>query len=95
VGKNLDRVFRLAGKYYAASLTVWLVIAPFMIIGLLFTETTHSWEADKVIGIIAAGIVSHLSLGVVLWVAGEGSSLLDEHSQQAGAKCSSPMRWVD
>jgi signal transduction histidine kinase len=69
VAKSLDRVFRLAARYYAASLTVWLFTAPLMIIGLLFTEATHFWQVDKVVGIIVAGIVSHLALGVVLWVA--------------------------
>lgn len=83
MGKSLDRVFRLAGKHYATSLTVWLAAAPFMIIGLLFTEATHFWQVDKVMGIIVAGIVSHLVLGVVLWVA-QRTILSPRRTQPAG-----------
>lgn len=83
MGKNLDRVFRLAGKHYATSLTVWLVAAPFTIIGLVLTEATHFWQVDEVAGIIVAGIVSHLALGVVLWVASR-SILSPRRTQRAG-----------
>lgn len=83
MGKSLDRVFRLAARYYATSLMIWLVAAPLLIIGLLFTEATHFWQVDKVIGIIAAGIVSHLALGVVLWVA-RRTILSPRRTQPAG-----------
>jgi signal transduction histidine kinase len=85
VGKSLDRVFRLAAKYYAASLTVWLVSAPLMIIGLLFTEATHFWQVDKMLGIIVAGTVSHLALGVVLWVA-RRTILAPRRTRSAGGR---------
>lgn len=62
---------------------IWLVAAPLLIIGLLFTEATHFWQVDKVIGIILAGIVSHLALGIVLWVASR-SILSPRRTQPAG-----------
>lgn len=67
--RNLDRVFLLASKRYATSLYLWLLTAPFLTLGLVFTELSSDWAPEKVLPVLAAGVIAHLALGGVLWVA--------------------------
>jgi hypothetical protein len=69
VFRNLDRVFLLASKRYATSLYVWLLSAPFLTLGLVLTELSSDWAPEKALPVLAAGVIAHLALGVVLWVA--------------------------
>ena len=66
---KLDRVFRLATKHYAVSLGLWLFTAPFMVVGLVFTEISEAWEPTTVIQVLIAGAVSHLAIGLVFFIA--------------------------
>ncbi len=66
---KLDRVFRLATKQYAVSLGIWLFTAPFMVVGLVFTELSEAWEPTTVIQVLIAGAISHLAIGLVFFIA--------------------------
>ena len=65
---KLDRVFRLAAKRYATSFKLWLATSPFLVLGLVFTELSDSWEPSSVLPVLLAGLVSQLVLGAILWV---------------------------
>lgn len=65
---RLDRVLRLAGKHYLTWFGLWLMTAPSMVGGLLFTELSGSWSTSSVIGVLAAGVAGHLAIGIVLLV---------------------------
>jgi signal transduction histidine kinase len=62
-------VFRLATKQYAVSLGLWLFTAPFMVVGLVFTELSEAWEPTTVIQVLIAGAISHLAIGLVFFIA--------------------------
>jgi hypothetical protein len=66
---RLKRVFLLAGQHYVWSWALWLLVAPFMIGGLLFTEIRGPWTTSVVVGVLIAGVSSHLVLGGVLLLA--------------------------
>ena len=68
--ERLTRVFRLASKYYATSLTVWLSSAPPLIIGFVFTELTETTTPGTILQVLLAGVAAHVALGIVLWVGG-------------------------
>jgi hypothetical protein len=70
VPERLDRVFRLAAKYYATSLTLWLASAPPLIIGVVFTELTDTSTPRSFSLVLLAGVTAHLVLGLGLWVGG-------------------------
>jgi len=70
VPERLTRVFRLAAKYYATSLTLWLSSAPPLIIGVVFTELTETTTWVTILPVLLAGVAAHLVLGLVLWVGG-------------------------
>jgi signal transduction histidine kinase len=70
VPEKLDRVFRLAAKYYATSLTLWLSSAPPLIIGVVFTELTDTSTPRSLSLVLLAGVAAHLALGLGLWVGG-------------------------
>ena len=63
-------MFRLAAKYYATSLTLWLSSAPPLIIGVVFTELTDTSTPSTVSRVLLAGVAAHLALGLGLWVGG-------------------------
>jgi len=71
VSNRLNRVFRLAAKRYATSYTLWLISAPFLIFGLIFTELSVDWSANAVAAVLIAGALSHLAIGLVLWLGGK------------------------
>jgi signal transduction histidine kinase len=73
VPERLARVFRLAAKYYATSLTVWLYSAPPLIIGVVFTELTETSTPGTIFQVLLAGVAAHLALGLGLWVASRTS----------------------
>lgn len=66
---GVERVLRLAGKHYVTSLALWLLTAPFMIGGLLFTELHGPWSTANVFAMVLAGATGHLALGAVLFAA--------------------------
>jgi signal transduction histidine kinase len=70
VPERLTRVFRLAAKYYATSLTLWLSSAPPLIIGVVFTELTDASTSGTSFQVLLAGVAAHVALGIVLWVGG-------------------------
>lgn len=69
MSKRLTRVFRLAAKYYATSLTLWLSSAPPLIIGVVFTELTETFTPRTIVQVLLAGVAAHLALGLGLWIA--------------------------
>lgn len=68
---TLERIGHIAARRYATSLVVWLFTAPFMIIGLVFTELTDQWTIENVAKALLVGAGSHLALGLVLFVGGK------------------------
>jgi len=70
VPERLKRVFRLAAKYYATSLTVWLFSAPPLIIGVVFTELSETSMPGTFLQVLLAGVAAHVAVGSVLWVGG-------------------------
>jgi len=70
VAERFNRVFRLAAKYYATSLTLWLVSAPSLIIGVVVTELTDTSTPGTILQVLLAGVAAHLALGLGLWVGG-------------------------
>jgi signal transduction histidine kinase len=85
VVEKLLRVFALAAKHYASSLTLWLISGAFLIPGLVFTELSDPWSPNLVIPVLIAGVFSHFVLGVVLWVGGK-TVLQPSRRQTAGWK---------
>jgi len=65
---RLERILRLAGKHYVTWFGLWLMTAPFMVGGLLFTELPGPWSVSAVTGVLAAGVAGHLAIGGVLLV---------------------------
>jgi signal transduction histidine kinase len=66
---RLDRILRLAGKHYVTSLALWLMTAPPMVVGLLFTEVNGPWSVPGVVGVLVAGVAGHLGIGSILLIA--------------------------
>lgn len=65
---SLRRVFRLAAPH-AVSWRLWLLSAPFLILGLLFTEVSGEWSIDLAVRILAVGVGGQLAMGVVFALA--------------------------
>jgi signal transduction histidine kinase len=65
---RVERVLRLGGKHYLTSLAVWLISAPSMIGGLLFTELRGPWSVPDAVGVLLAGTAGHLAIGAVFLV---------------------------
>lgn len=82
---RLDRVFCLAAKHYASSLVLWLVSAPLLISGLVFTELSDAWEPESVVKVLLAGVVAQLSMGVVFFI-GNKTILSPSRRESAGWK---------
>lgn len=85
MASKLDRIFRLAAKHYATSFSLWLITAPFLIAGLAFTELPDINGSAAVGKILIAGFVSHLAVGIVLWIGGQ-TSLHPSRRSSAGWK---------
>lgn len=85
VVSRLERVFRLAAKRYASSLTLWLVSAPLLISGLVFTELSAAWEPEAVAKVLLAGVIAQLAMGVVFFI-GSKTILHPSRRESAGWK---------
>lgn len=81
--ERFRRVFALAANHYASSLTLWLATAPFMLAGLVFTELSAEWVPTLVGPVLIAATISHLALGIVLWV-GSKTVLRPSRRESAG-----------
>lgn len=64
----LSEVPRLAARRYLTSWTLWLAAAPFLTVGLVFTEISGAWTLESVLTILAIGVIAHLALGGVWWI---------------------------
>jgi len=70
VVKRLERVFSLAAKYYATSLTLWLSAAAPLIFGVVFTELNDTSTPQSLSRVFLAGVAAHVAVGSVLWLGG-------------------------
>lgn len=68
MASSLRRVFRLAAPH-AVSWRLWLLSAPFLILGLLFTEVSGDWSIDVAVRILAVGVGGQLAMGLVFALA--------------------------
>lgn len=68
MASSLRRVFRLAAPQ-AVSWRLWLLSAPFLILGLLFTELPGNWSIDVAVRILAVGVGGQLAMGLVFALA--------------------------
>lgn len=80
--KNFNRVFNLAAQRYLTSIRVWLYVAPFLIIGLIFSELNEVWTPEAIYKTLAVGLLGHLALGLVLLI---GSQTVLHPSKRATA----------
>jgi hypothetical protein len=71
VSNKLGRVFRLAAKHYATSLSLWLAATPLFVGGLVFTELSEEWIPSSVGPVLLIGTFAHLAVGVIFWLGGK------------------------